>query len=612
MTSIVPARLSKRGVYLKPVLGAFACALLLSACMPAYEDNQQTSTTVESRPQQEQPVDNSPGGRAYQLLQQAEQAVSPERERLILDATDLYLSVNDSSRAGRALDEIDRAVLPAGLYQRYALLMAPMAASRRNVEQVLEVLADPRFDLASLASKDKSTVYQLRAEAYEAKGRVADAINERISQSLQTPQTIEQQPISDAIWALLTKSNSPEIEFLNHAEFGTSIHEQMLAGWVSLMQHARAGEVNDWRARWPLHPANRFSPKDLNSVAVVVDKPAVTGLDARVALLVPITGKLAAEGKRVRDGFLSMHYSHIANGESATQINVIDSASQSAASAYQQAVNQGAEVVIGPLAREAVSEIARLPESLNVTTLALNQVAGLETSQNFYQFGLNPEDDARQIVEYARSKNANNALILAPAGSRGERLLQAMSESWKVSAMEAPKTARYAPNTGNFTTVLAQAIGLELASGKLAAGRTLPDAILFIGSANDAAMMKEALNGVNAGTVPLYLSSQTIGNKRKPQFDRLDDAHVCVAPWQIGRGPLADGGDSAAQATDLLYAMGADARELYGELNRLSLSSSVTVSGNTGYLSLDERRRVLRKLICGQIQNGQLNAVASY
>ena len=58
--------------------------------------------------------------------------------------------------------------------------------------------------------------------------------------------------------------------------------------------------------------------------------------------------------------------------------------------------------------------------------------------------------------------------------------------------------------------------------------------------------------------------------------------------------------------------MGADARELYGELNRLSLSSSVTVSGNTGYLSLDERRRVLRKLICGQIQNGQLNAVASY
>lgn len=624
MTAIVPVAPHRRGACKEPLknqseasgtrreqttlagLQRFRSTLLLFAalsagCMPL----QNMDVPVVDMTQQPAVVSNTPSSQAYQLLSQAEFSTTPERERLILEAATLYISANDSGRAQLALQEIEPAVLPAALYSRYALLQAPLDAARRDHDAVLLRLDDSRLHVQQLNAADRAEYYQLRAEAYEGKGRLTDALNERINQSLQTPQTIEQQPISNAIWQLLNQNNS-EIAFLNHAEFGASVAEQMLAGWVSLLQQAQAGELNQWRQRWPLHPANRFPPQGLDTAAIVAGSPQATG--GRVALLVPVSGKLGQEGKRVRDGFLSTHYQHLARGENATQINVIDSAEFGAAAAYRQAVAQGAEVIIGPLAREAVAEVAALPESRNVTTLALNQTIGLEAATRFYQFALNPEDDARQLVDFVRSRHAGTALVLAPAGHRGERLLQATAAAWQSSALEAPKTLRYNADSGNYGVLLAQALGVELATGQLRAGHSLPQAIIFIGSANDAMQIKEALVGIGASALPLYLSSQTVGNKRQPQFDQLDGAYVCVAPWQIGRGPLADSGDNGPQATDLLYAMGSDARELYETLPRHGLAGNIHVAGNTGFLSVDEHRRIQRRLSCGQISGAQLLA----
>jgi outer membrane PBP1 activator LpoA protein len=50
--------------------------------------------------------------------------------------------------------------------------------------------------------------------------------------------------------------------------------------------------------------------------------------------------------------------------------------------------------------------------------------------------------------------------------------------------------------------------------------------------------------------------------------------------------------------------MGADAETLYTQLAALN-GSSLQVVGNTGYLSMDSNRRVIRKLVWAVMQDGK-------
>ena len=326
----------------------------------------------------------------------------------------------------------------------------------------------------------------------------------------------------------------------------------------------------------------------------------------RIALLLPLSGKWGAAGQAFRDGFMSMHYQQMSGGGGAPQVDLVDtSASPDILNTYQQAVTQGAQLVIGPLEKEQVQTLAN-QATLPVPTLALNSlVQEQRTADSLYQFSLNPDDDVAQVATAAAANRFRRALVIAPQGERGERLAQAFVKPWQQSGGEVTQM-RYAAGTGNYSAAIADALGVDLASGQMRAGKTLPEMVYFSGSGSDAAAVMDALQRNGGKDLPVYATAEVLDGRVDVRTNGL---RVCVSPWLVNAGPLHDAHIAVpTNANGRLFAMGADAQALFSQLPQLTGNTSLHVTGNTGYLSMDSQRRVRRNLVWAVMQDGQLVA----
>ena len=119
-----------------------------------------------------------------------------------------------------------------------------------------------------------------------------------------------------------------------------------------------------------------------------------------VALLLPSAGALKAVAQPIRDGFLAAYFAD--SNPQRPQVRTYDSGDtpQQAVAAYQQAVADGADRVVGPLRRDAVSAVfaqGRLP----VPVLTLNQPEhGEVPPPGSAAFGLTPDTEAAQAAEH--------------------------------------------------------------------------------------------------------------------------------------------------------------------------------------------------------------------
>ncbi len=580
-----------------------ACGLTACASKPADK-----STDLHDKPAAvaQSATDNT----ALQLLQRAESAASPEREQLLMQVAALYQNAGDADRASRALAEIQPGRLAGDALLRYSLLYGATALDKRQLLVADTVLQDNRLNAlaANLNAADSARLHGLRARLFEAEQRPLDALNERLAQSPLLTDEASQRDNSDAIWTLLSQLREEEFQWLE-----TQPQNQTLNGWLALAHIQRQGLDNieqqaaalqDWQHSWPVHPANRFMPADMKLLRKLLDDQP-----RHIALLLPLSGKRAAAGRAVRDGFLAGYYRTLAasTGNPDVQIDLIDSsANPDILASYHAAVAQGAELVIGPLEREQVQVLAQQTE-LPVPTLALNNPpAPGNAPDKLFQFSLNPEDEVRQVAEAAWANRAQRAVVMTPEGERGERLRQAFLRKWELLGGSVTADIRYQPDGGNYGVQIADALGIDLATGQYREGSQLPDMIYFVGNSSDAAAVVQNLARNNAPQVAVYSSSQLLSastslGRNKP----ANGVRLCLTPWQVGQGPLRSTGDKPPAEMEMLYAMGADAQQLYLRLPLMQANASLHVPGNTGYLYLDRDRHVARKLVPAVIQDGQ-------
>lgn len=267
-----------------------------------------------------------------------------------------------------------------------------------------------------------------------------------------------------------------------------SIEEQQWQAWLELALLSRENlpqlqsQLPQWLQRNSGHPATRPLPGGLGFLLDSSLPPA------SVALLLPLSGNLAPAGRAVRDGYLASYYASRAAGTVNWEVLVLDvDRYNSTTSAYSDAISKGAKVVIGPLSKKAVSELANSPRPVPV--LALNRADGLaateqeeteeETgtipppttepglatsavsttavstaaphkpqdlavatgtpiatatapvySSTLIQFSLAPEDEANSLAERAFGHGARSALVIRPAGDWGDKMTLALTERW--------------------------------------------------------------------------------------------------------------------------------------------------------------------------------------
>ncbi len=525
---------------------------------------------------------------------------------------------------------VNSSALSNELLVNYSLLYGDWALAQRHLDDASRVLLNPALleikPDDGLSAANATHLHALRARLYELQHKPLDALQELLAESALMQESgaseakapeAAQRKVSEAIWRQLSQLRNEDFSVLEFADTSNKAEEQLLAGWVALarVQRNNPGDLdkqlaalNDWKRSYPVHPANRFMPADM---AMLTQAPSER--PHRIALLLPLTGKRAQAGQAVRDGFMTLHYQHLSDSDAANlQIDLVDSsATPDILAAYNSAVAQGAQLVIGPLEREQVQVLANQP-MLAVPTLALNNPTNkIIAPAALYQFSLNPEEEAAQVADTASASHLRRALVIAPQGDRGERLQQAFTKRWQQVGGEIVGQVRYSPASGNYSVQLADALGIDLASGKLRAGKTLPEMVFFVGSSSDAAAMMEtlarnlqplALKGTEQ--IPVYATSQVFDGQRMDA--RTDGLRLCLAPWQAGAGPLRTASTPPPTSADMLFAMGADAQMLYSKLPMMRANPSLHVPGNTGYLSMDDERRVVRTLVWGVLKDGQL------
>ncbi len=152
----------------------------------------------------------------------------------------------------------------------------------------------------------------------------------------------------------------------------------------------------------------------------------------RITLLLPLEGTLAAAGEAVLSGAMAQLYTLFPDPRSRPALSAMDSTrTDDVRTAYRQATEDGADLVIGPLTKTDVTRLRQLAQR-PVPVIALNQTDDLpdRPARDWISLSLAPEDEARQIADIAFGRACRNAIVIAADTQRGLRLLTAFEQRW--------------------------------------------------------------------------------------------------------------------------------------------------------------------------------------
>ena len=93
-------------------------------------------------------------------------------------------------------------------------------------------------------------------------------------------------------------------------------------------------------------------------------------------------------------------------------------APQTAQAGAQQALDEGAEMILGPLFAQSVSAVAQVARSRGIPVIAFSTDASV-AARGVYLLSFLPESDVRRIVEYAVSRGKRSFAALMPDNAYG-------------------------------------------------------------------------------------------------------------------------------------------------------------------------------------------------
>ena len=583
-------------------------ALLLAACgsVPSAPETSTTSPPGEKATARPEP--RSPEA----LLRSAARASRSEAARLRLEAARAYADAGDMGGLDYALAALDVDALSGADAWRYQILRARLALARGDfaaADKALATVPDARY-ASAFDRQELLTMARLRAEIHEAADRPLAAARERVHLHGLLTEPELRRSNRDAIWRNLTILDATSLQAASRNARG----QAELRGWLELAAIARGmyptleaqqQEVDLWQRRWQRHPAADPIPARLARLPqLIASRPR------HVALLLPLTGDLAIAGKAVRDGFIAARFEALQDGAFAPRLTLVDSAAVGAASGYQQALDAGADLVVGPLAKTSVDAIAALP-LLETPVLALNGTTDGRTAAGLIQFALLPETEGRQLADRLMEDGVERVLFIQQATSWAARIEQAFVTRFESLGGSVTATASFA-GTGEVREAVADGLLVAESEQRMAAVQRILglapefeprrrqdiDAIVALADPLHGGTLKPALEYYFAGDLPIYASSHIYDAGGRSNTQALEGVRFCAMPWRIlpltERDRVEQAWPGAPASLDVFKAIGIDAWRLHARLG--TDAGDARLAGVTGDLRLAAGGRIERTL----------------
>jgi outer membrane PBP1 activator LpoA protein len=590
------------------LLSALCLAALLVACAGS------PSSSLGELPR-------TPDASIEQLLDQASTAKTPEQAALLrLSAADLSNQQNNPGRAAQILAQVPLDQLKPAQQIFASTLAAELALGRNQPQAALAALSHPSLQrLAELPVEQQIRTHMTMARTFEANGQSMAAIRERVM----TGPLLQGQPLAannDAIWASVAALPPDQLQ---------STADDDLGGWLSLARSVKqAGTleqqqaaIDTWKAQHPKHPAAQQLPTTLAQLRALTSEPIT-----KIALLLPQEGSLASVAKALRDGFMAAHFQAEQAGQKPPAIQVFDSSRiNNVDEFYRQAKAAGVQLVVGPLEKPLVKQLASRP-SLPITTLALNYSdSNTDGPPQLFQFGLAAEDEAREVARRAWADGKRSAVAMVPKGEWGDRVLDAFRQSWQAKGGKMI-AAEHVDQPVALAGQIAELFQLRNSEGRAqrlqsttgAAMAAQPsrrqdiDFMFLAATPQQAQQIKPTMVFQYAGDVPVYATSHLFTNSNdQAQYADLNGVMFCETPWLLNaedplRAQVIAQWPQAAGPLGRLYAMGVDAWRLAPRLDQLKALPDSRIEGLSGSLSLNPSRRVERQLPWAKFVDGKI------
>jgi uncharacterized protein len=543
-------------------------------------------------------IEVTPLERAQSLLVEAESTPDPAPARAAIDAVlaldepppDLVLR---AEQLWSLLPEEER----ASLADRYRGARLAMLAGESGLafERLGQVNGDPERELHPDA-------LSLHADLLTERGAWGEALDARVAiDRALFDRPRQQRRNQEAIWSLLAALPPGQLQ-----RVGRTGDDADLRGWSALFlalrqaasdPDAHALAVRDWGLAYPRHPAQALLPQLRNASLRPVDSPR------RIAVLLPLSGALGDLGDAILEGVAAQFYRD--HGSSGSML-VFDTAGQPdlADAHYRNALQQGADRVIGPLTRESVDRVGAIDSE--VPTLLLNRPS-TPVGAPFTVLSLSPEDDAQAAANRALESGRHLALILVPEGQFGDRVAVAFRDGFELQQGRVTAEHRFQARAPDLNAQIGSVLGVEASAARIGRiGRQLGlqlegdpqvradiDVIFVAGSARDLRMVVPHLHYHRAGHLPTLATSHAYEGRPQPALDGdLSGILFPDAPWLYAelnpepelQAELTTEGDTPSAATRLprFAALGIDATRVAAGLPRYQRAPHLPVRGVSG------------------------------
>ncbi len=563
---------------------------------------------------------------AREYLRLAQTASPPQQQNFQLQSVATLLKAGQLREAHQQVEMIDVSQLDSSYVARKRILQARLLTLEGSHEKAIRMLDD--------AGRARNLSPEVIAEIYHARAQTELVLNNPIGAVrnfiLREQYIAAKEVITEGqqqLWKILVA--------LPRARLATELNiarDPALAGWIELAQisadysgnSARIrSALEQWKKTYPNHPAEEALLRSL-----AVPGPELIGHIERIALLLPLTSQYATAAQAVRDGFQAMAAVDATPGKPKITVYDIGADATKASEYYATAVSDGGQFIVGPLGREAAEVIMR-HANLKVPTLMLSHTdedPGA-AAKYLFQFGLPPEQEARQVAERAYLDGHRRAGVLYPQSPWGERMMTAWASHWQRLGGTVVSSQAYNEGESDFSDTIKRLLNIaqseerkqqldKLLGQRLrfeARARQDIDYIFLAATADFGRLLKPQLNFYHAARVPVYSTSHIFTGKGDPIRDvDLDGILFGDMPWmlvgdgniQALRQKLQQNWPYAHSDLDRLYALGVDSYAIVPHLNKISAKSSARFSGVTSGLSLESNGQLHRQLLWARFQKG--------
>ncbi|MFE8115650.1 penicillin-binding protein activator [Brenneria goodwinii] len=321
---------------------------------------------------------------------------------------------------------------------------------------------------------------------------------------------------------------------------------------------------------------------------------------------------------------------------SSLPVKVYDTSSQPLANVLAQAQQDGASLVIGPLLKNEVEQLATSQSPLNI--LALNQPEHVQNAPNICYFALSPEDEARDAAKFIHQQGKQQPLLLVPRGNLGDRVVNAFAQAWSQQGGGLLLQQRFG-STIELKQAINSGAGLSLSGqpvnqtsqtppGTTVGDLTIPaqvepvanssmggniDAVYIIATPDELSLIKPMIDmrTTSRARPALYASSRSFQAGSGPDFRlEMEGLQFSEIPLLAGANPALMQQVNSQFKNDYslarLYAMGMDAWTLASHFAEMRQMPGHQVAGATGILSATPDCVINRQMTWLRYRQGQL------